>query len=43
VRVRLRGLDREEADRVIMYSIVNPVTGSELSAIGDDGNKDLTV
>ena len=37
VRVKLRGLDWREADQVLMYSIITPVTESALSAIGEQG------
>ncbi|HYA30063.1 MAG TPA: phosphoribosyltransferase family protein, partial [Acidobacteriota bacterium] len=38
VRVKLRGSEWEEADQVIMYSIITPVTGSELATIGEQRN-----
>jgi hypothetical protein len=37
VRVKLRGLDQEERDQVVMYSLISPVAGSQpFAAAGDE-------
>jgi pyrimidine operon attenuation protein/uracil phosphoribosyltransferase len=36
VRVKLRGLEQEERDQVVMYSIISPVAGSQPPAAGGD-------
>ena len=35
VRVKLRGLEQEVRDQVVMYSILSPVASAQSSAIGD--------
>ena len=34
VRVKLRGLEQEERDQVVIYSMMPPVASSQLSAVG---------